>query len=155
MFLTLLFTAGPGKAQADTSVYERIMGEVSQFKPNFSSPPSDRITEKIREFRNLRGGFNIREAIAFKLQEDRNEKKMPEGELDALSAYLTNGEGAQAIDNAVTWIYREHFTLAELKQLIKFYKTSAGKKMSEVFPIIMMKSLLVAESVKEKFTSNK
>ncbi len=44
-------------------------------------------------------------------------------------------------------IYRKHFTYGEVKQLIKFYKTSAGKKMAVGLPIIMIESLRAAEMI--------
>jgi hypothetical protein len=44
-------------------------------------------------------------------------------------------------------IYRQHFTYNELKQLVRFYKTSAGKKMAKDFPLIMMKSLIAAQII--------
>ena len=36
----------------------------------------------------------------------------------------------------------------ELKQLTKFYKTSAGKKMASQFPIVMLQSLAAGEGIK-------
>ena len=152
--LFLLFSFS-GTGQNDSSVFNRITKEMGTFKPNFSVPPADKTTSKIRELRNLKGGFNIREAIAFKLEEDRKQNKMPETEWKELSTYMTTGKGAGDIDNAVIWIYRDNFSYEELKRLVRFYKTPAGKKMNELFPFVMLKSLAVAEIVKEQFSSKK
>jgi uncharacterized protein len=48
----------------------------------------------------------------------------------------------------VTRIYREEFTYGELEKLVKFYKTSAGQKLSQRFPVVMLKSLAAAEMIK-------
>lgn len=132
----------------NAAVFERITKAVASYKPNTSTPPDDKITKKIIELRNLRGGFNINEAIAFKIEEDKQKKEMPEAELKKLADFFTTGQGKTSLDNAVTWIYRDNFTYKELKQLVKFYKTSAGQKMAENFPVIMLKSLAAAEMIK-------
>ena len=146
-YLFITFSAG---AQVDSLVYKTITAEMAKFKPDYSTPPDDKLTKKIKEVIDLKGGFNINEAIAFKLEEDRKENKIPEAEWRALATYMT-GEGASKINNAVIWIYRSHFTYKDLKQLVKFYSTSAGKKMNEVFPLLMLKSLMAAEYVKENY----
>ena len=55
------------------------------------------------------------------------------------------------MNNAVIWIYRKQFTVKEINQLIRFYKSSAGQKMAEKFPILMIQSLKAGEEIKENF----
>jgi hypothetical protein len=117
--------------------------------------PDDKITKKIIELRNLKGGFNINEAIEYKLQEDRQKGEIAEAEVTRFSAFMTKGNGKKWLDNAVIAIYRQHFTFKELKQLVKFYKTPAGQKMSEQFPVIMMQSLMAAETIKDVYSKQK
>ncbi len=142
------------RAQADTSgfnnagVFDRIISAVKDFKPDTTTVPDDKITRKINELRNLRGGFNINEAIQFKLEEDRRKNEIPKAEMDELAAFFTTGNGKKWLDNAVTWIYRTHFSYAELKQLVRFYKTTAGQKMAVDFPVIMLQSLAAGEMIK-------
>lgn len=143
------------EAQADSTVFERIKGEVSAYKPDFSPPPDDRLTSAIKELRQLGGGFNINEAIAFKLAEDRKEGKISQDDFDRLGDYLIRGEGAEKINNAVNRIYRDQFSLKEIKQLIKFYRTPAGKKMNRQFPVMMLKSLMIAENLTKNYQTNK
>jgi uncharacterized protein len=145
-------------AQTDTSsnkaaaaVFERIMSSVKEFKLDTTALPDDKITRKINQLRNLQGGFNINEAIQFKIAEDRSKNEIPQAELDRLATFFTSGNGKQWLDNAVTRIYRDHFTYKELKQLVRFYKTSAGHKLAADFPVIMLKSLMAAEMIKESY----
>ena len=62
-----------------------------------------------------------------------------------------NKKGKKWLNNAIIWIYRKQFTLKEINQLIKFYKSSAGQKMTEKFPILMLQSLKAGEEIKEHF----
>ncbi len=57
--------------------------------------------------------------------------------------------------NAVIWIYRTHFTYKELKEMIKFYKTPAGKKVSFEFPLFMMESLKTTELIRDIYSKQK
>lgn len=142
-------------SQADSSVFKTLSEAAAKFRPDFSNPPNDKMTRKINELRNLRGGFNINGAIAFKLGEEKNEHKISEEQWKALSAYFSKGEGASKINNAVVWIYRDHFTYKELKKLVKFYKTTAGRKMNEEFPLIMLKCVLLMETIREELNQTK
>lgn len=146
----------PGLSQIETSsnktargIFDRIAKEIQEFKLDTTAAPDDKITKKIRELRNLKGGFNIEEAIEFKLAEDSEKKEMPREEIEKFSYFIKQGDGKRWLDNAVTWIYRKHFNYAELKKLVKFYKTSAGQKMATDFPVIMLKSLRAVEMIVE------
>ncbi|GAA4737819.1 hypothetical protein GCM10023229_15980 [Flavisolibacter ginsenosidimutans] len=130
---------------------ERITKEVSTYKPDTTSPPADKITQKIIELRKLRGGFNVNEAIAFKLEEDRQKGETPADVQKKFADFFTTGSGKRWLDNATIWLYRNRFSYAELKQLVKFYKTSAGQKMAADFPIIMLESLAAAQMLKDSF----
>lgn len=132
-------------------IFNRIDSSIKDFKPDTTTAPDDKITRKIIELRNLRGGFNINEAVDFKIQEDRQKKEMPEGILNQMHLFFESGNGKRWLNNATIWIYRQHFNYRELKQLVKFYKTSAGKKMASNFPVIMMQSLKAAEVIKGFF----
>ncbi|WP_462248759.1 DUF2059 domain-containing protein [Ferruginibacter sp.] len=156
LFCLLTFT---GYSQADTvankmasGIYQRIEKNMKEFQLDTTAAPDDKTTKKIIELRNLRGGFNINEAIDFKIQEDRQKNEIPTAELDKVSIFFKSGDGKKWLDNAMVWIYRRQFTYGELKQLVKFYKTSAGQKMATNFPVVMMQSLRAAEMIKEIYT---
>lgn len=127
--------------------FERIAREVQQYKIDTSAVPDDKVTRKIIELRELRGGFNINEVVAYKLQEDDKKNETPKATLKMLKESFENGKGKEWLDNATIHIYRQQFSYKELKQLVKFYKTSAGQKMAEVFPYIMLKTLMAAQII--------
>ena len=74
---------------------------------------------------------------------------LSQAELDKVAIFFKSGNGKKWLDNAITWIYRNHFTYSELKKLVKFYKTPAGQKMATELPLIMVKSLKAGEMIKE------
>jgi hypothetical protein len=159
LILLFCFFHQVGYSQSNTpstqftpDIFGRISKSVNDFQLDTTAAPNDKLTKKIKELRDLRGGFNINEAIAFKIEEDRQKKEVPEAELDKLATYFHSGDGKTKLDNATIWIYRQHFTYRELKQLVKFYKTSAGKKLATDFPIIMLQSLKAAETIKNIYT---
>ncbi len=129
-------------------MFNRIAQAMENFKPDTSNVPQDKITRTIIKLRNLRGGFNINEAISFKLQEDLQKKEITQEQYDQVHTYFFEGKGKRYLDNALIWIYRNNFNYKELKQLTKFYKTSAGKKMASQFPIVMLQSLAAGEGIK-------
>jgi hypothetical protein len=137
--------------KAYSSIFDRISKGVKDFQLDTTAAPDDKITRKIKELKSLRGGFNINEAINFKIEENRQKSEVPKAELEQLSWFFNDGNGKKWLDNATVWIYRRHFTYDELKQLVKFYKTSAGQKMATDLPIIMLQSLRAAEMIKEYF----
>lgn len=138
-------------AQTDSSyiisVFEKITNEIKSYKLDTSAVPNDKITKKIKELRQLRGGFNINEAIQFKMGEEEQKNETPKSTLAYLKDQFTGGKGKQWLDNAVIHIYRDHFNYKELKQLVKFYKTPAGQKLATDFPFIMMKTLMAAQII--------
>ena len=135
----------------DNNVFARITSEMANFKIDTSYPPHDKITAKITELRSLRGGFNINEAIEFKIAEDNRNKNLTEKEIHQLKTYFSSGNGKRKLDNAITWIYRKRFDYKDLKKLVKFYRSSAGQKMASDFPIIMLQSLAAAEVIKNDY----
>lgn len=160
LLLFFLLLAASAFSQTDTpqenvSIFDKISKEVKEYKPDTTLAPDDKITRKIIELRNLKGGFNITEAIEYKLQKDKQKGELSDVEVTRFSAFMTKGNGKKWLDNAVIWIYRQHFTFKELKQLVKFYKSPAGQKMSTQFPVIMIQSLMAAETIKDVYSIQK
>ena len=150
----LIFLAVFCHAQNDkttTPIFEKIALEMKEFKLDTTAVPNDKLSKRIEKLRNLKGGFNINEAIEFKIAEERSKENAPIEELDKIEAFFKNGNGRIWLDNAVIWIYRKQFTLKEVNQLIRFYNSSAGQKMAEKFPILMLQSLKAGEEIKENF----
>ncbi len=135
--------------------FGRISTILKDYQPDTSAAPDDSITRKIIELRNLKGGFNINEAIEYKLEEDRHNKAISAIDSEKAAVFFTYGDGKRWLNNAVIWIYRKQFTYEELQRLVEFYKTSAGRKMSEIFPVVMMESLKAAEMIKANYQQQK
>jgi len=135
----------------DPNIFDKIAAASKNFVVDTSAAPDDKLTRKIIEFRNLKGGFNINEAIHFKFAEDvakATDAKAKEEIRKAREAFYT-GNGKRWLDNAVIWIYRRQFSYKEMKQLVKFYRTSAGQKLAVELPIIIVQSLMAAEMVQK------
>jgi len=154
IFFCLLTSVGFSQSHTTASnippdIFERITKGVKDFQLDTTEVPNDKVTRKIIELRKLRGGFNINEVVEFKIEEDRQKNEVPKAELEKLANFFKSGNGKKWLDNAMIWIYRRHFTFEELIQLVRFYKTSAGRKMASDFPIIMMQSLKAGEMIKD------
>lgn len=148
LLATIAFSQNDTKKNS-ADIFDRITKSVKEFQLDTTAAPDDKTTRKIIKLRNLKGGFNINEAIEFKIEEDRQKNEIPKAELDKLSDFFKSGNGKKWLDNATIWIYRRNFTYKELKQLVKFYTTAAGQKMAANFPNIMMQSLRAAEMIKD------
>jgi len=158
LIIIFCLLATPGFSQGETNsaknpsaLFDRVTKSVMAYQLDTTAAPDDKISRKIIELRNLRGGFNINEAINFKIEEDRQKNEIPKAELDKLSEFFNYGAGKKWLDNAITWIYRRNFTYTEIKQLVKFYKTAAGQKIATEFPVIMLQSLRAGEAIKRMY----
>jgi uncharacterized protein len=140
-------------AQADPGIFDRISRAVSDYRLDTSQAPDDNTTRMIIKLRELKGVFNINEAIAYKIREDEVKKEKSPERLAMLRQSFEKGDGKRWLDKAIIHIYREAFTYRELKKLVKFYKTSAGQKPAADFPLIMMKSLMAAQQIQEQLTA--
>ncbi len=155
LFAIIVLSATFSSAQNDSasknkaiSNLAKIIMEVKEFKPDTSNVPDDRITRKIIELRKIKAGFNINSVLDFKMEEDASKKEIPDSTLGVLKEQFTNGNAKRWLENAIIWIYRKEFTYKELKQLLRFYKTSAGKKLSDRFPSIELKSIMSVEVIR-------
>ena len=132
-------------------VFQRIADGVKNYKLDTLTPPVDNNTKLINELRNLKGGFNINEFLQFKMLE---ESQKPENDTDVFRKgmdFFTTGNGKKWLDNAVINIYREHYTEKELKAMVKFAKTPAGKKMASETPIIILQAAAAGEMIQKSF----
>ena len=150
--LCLLSTTITGFTQKDSTqkfplAFEKMLMELKTFVPDTSNVPDDKLTREIKKFRQLRESFSINEVVDYKIQDDKNKKETSAGKADTLLQQFTNGDAKRRLSNAITWIYREHFTYKEMKQMVKFSKTSAGKKMAQEFPTIILQSLASVQSI--------
>jgi hypothetical protein len=157
VFLFLISTfAFCAFSQNTTDVFQRISIEMKNYSVDTGEVPNDSLSDAIRTLRNTKGGFNIAEAIEYKIAEDLNKGGIMKESADKITDFFSTGNGKRWLENAVIWIYRKQFTLEEVKELVLFYQSSAGKKMAANFPVIMLQSMRAAEQITEQFkNSNK
>jgi uncharacterized protein len=153
LLLLSVLLAGPVliHAQYGQDIFKKIKNAMTAYKLDTSSPPADKTSSLIAELRSLGGGFNINEAIEFKMEEELQEKKISEKDLAPVRESFRNGTARKWLDNAVTWIYRRHFSYKELKHIVRFYKTGPGQKLAAEFPYVMIESLAAAEMIHKQF----
>ena len=151
-FLCLNFVVAQNQKHG---VFEKINSTLKDFKVNTTAVPEDQLTKEIRKLRETKGGFNINEAISFKIGEDLTKVNLTQLESENLDQFFKSGKGKSDLDNAVIWIYRDLFTTSEVRKLTKFYKSSAGQKLSENFPIVMLESLKAAEEIIKTYKMTK
>ena len=82
-------------AQSDSlsNAYTRIMSQVQGYQIDTTTPPTDKTTRLIGQLRELRGGFNINEAVLFKIGEEENKKEKIEGRTGNDKDILYNWQG--------------------------------------------------------------
>ncbi|CAM4386868.1 DUF2059 domain-containing protein [Flavobacterium terrigena] len=151
LFICFVISSHAQNDKTSVPIFEKIALEMKEFKLDTTLVPNDKLSKRIEKLRSLKGGFNINEAIEFKIAEERSKENAPTEELDKIEAFFKTGNGKKWLNNAIIWIYRKQFTLKEINQLIRFYKSSAGQKMAEKFPILMLQSLKAGEEIKENF----
>lgn len=153
IFLALLSTIAYSQTESD--VFTRITSSAQNFVIDTTAVPDDKLSREIRKLIQIKGGFNIAEAIEYKIAEDKNSGDLSAADAKLVSDFFTTGNGSKWLDNALVRIYREKFTLTEIRSLVKFCKSPAGKKMSEEFPVIMLQSLKAAENLADDLKSGK
>lgn len=154
LFLLLSFAASEARAQIRTpeksagkNIFERISTAMTGFNADTSIPPDDRLTRKIILLRNLRGGFNINEVMEFKLAEERQKGEKPAAELERMERFFSTGNGKRWLDHAAIWVYRNHYNYRDIKRMIRFYRSPAGRKTADTLPVIIVQLLAAAENI--------
>jgi hypothetical protein len=110
--------------------------------------PNDRLTEKIKELRKERSGLTIETMINIKLMEEGSKNNsIPKEYYDRLRADLLEGRSHRLMENSIINLYRRTYTKKEIGKLLKFYKTSAGKKLDKEYLFLMVESAKDAEKI--------
>ena len=157
--ILLLFTVSSlQKISAQDEQLKKIITALSDSavaKIDTTTPPNDRFTKAIKQLRKERGSFNVQQMGIYKIKDDQlKNKELPHEFYDRLLTEVTNGRASRLIENSTINLYRKYFTENDIKELAKFYKTDAGKKMATAFPIVMVLSAKSAEVI-VKSTSEK
>ncbi|CAN5235539.1 hypothetical protein BH09BAC2_BH09BAC2_11630 [soil metagenome] len=148
-FATILFYQS-ANAQLDTAFIKKLksLDTLNTLKTDTIAVLEDRLTKKIRVLRRERSGFDINFLIQMKLAEEQAKDTIhSKSYYLQLTKELTTGRAGRLIENSLINIYRKLFTEREIDQMISFYKTSAGKKMSKEFIYLVLRSSKNAEQL--------
>lgn len=137
-------------AQVDSSFLLKIIqAETADFlKTDTLAVPEDALTQKIRQLRREKNGIDIEMVLQIKIREEQ-EKDTVHGRdyYDKLLTEITTGKTGKLLDNALINMYRQTFTEPEIDDLLRFYKTSAGKKMNSDYILLIIRSVKDAEGL--------
>ena len=136
--------------QVDTSFIRKLkaLDTANFLKADTSSVPEDMLTKKIRMLRSEKNGLTIETILRIKIAEEQQKDTTHSKEFyDKLLTEITTGKTSKLLENCVINLYRRNFTEQEIDDIVRFYKTSAGKKMSKEFLLIMVQSIKDAEQL--------
>ena len=137
-------------SQIDTSFIARIKGldTANVLKLDTTAVPDDALTSKIKELRKEKNGLTLETMLKIKIAEEQQKDTLHSKEFyDALLNDVTKGRTSKLIENSLINLYRRNFTEPEIDELIKFYRTSAGKKMDKEYMLLMVESIKDAEQL--------
>lgn len=137
-------------AQIDSSFLLKLKeAESTDFLKTDTLPvPEDALTQKIRELRKEKNGIDIELVIQIKIREEQAKDTVRSREYyDSLLTEITTGHTGRLLDNALVNMYRQTFTEPEIDELLRFYRTSAGKKMNNDYILMIIRSVKNAEGL--------
>ncbi len=137
-------------SQIDTSFIARIKGldTANILKLDTAAVPDDALTAKIKELRKEKKGLTLETILKIKItEEQQKDTAHSKAFYDALLDDVTQGRTSKLIENSLVNLYRRNFTEPEIDELIKFYKTSAGRKMDKEYILLMVESIKDAEQL--------
>lgn len=106
-----------------------------------STPPAnDSLTAGIREYLDVTGAINLGGQFAKAIYKGGEDDVLPPEFYNRLIEEFTTGESKKYFEYYLIKIYRKHFTLDIIKELIKFYSSDAGKKTLALMPVIIAES---------------
>ena len=149
--LTVCFFLWPGinaqqpKQKADSlDIVNTEKIGLAGFDFDTTAVPNDELTRSIQKLFDVTGFLKGSAGLIKALYETEDMKAMLPEEFRSkfIAAYEENGFAYKWLMLSTIKSYRKHFTLDEIKQLISFYQTPLGKKMSTVYPDLMRENSL-------------
>ena len=150
LFAVIFFSAF---AQIDSAFVLKIksLDTADVLRMDTAAVPNDLFTQKIQQLRKERHGLNIETIVLLKISEQQaKDTTHPKEFYKKLTDEITSGRTGKLLNNSVVNLYRRNFTEAEVDDLIKFYQTSAGKKMDDNYLIVLVESAKDAEYLLKK-----
>ena len=117
-------------------------------KADTASVPNDSLTQKIKQLLGQKKGVSVSAILKFKIMEEQPKDTAHSKEFyKKLTEDITTGKTSKLLENSMINIYRRTFTENEIDDLIKFFQTSAGKKMDKEFLLLLVQSVKVGEQL--------
>lgn len=110
--------------------------------------PNDALTQKIKQLLGEKNGLSVGTILKIKIMEEQQKDTVHSKEFyRKLTDDITTGKTSKLLENSLINIYRRTFTENEVDELIKFYQTSAGKKMDKEFLLLLVQSVKDGEQL--------
>jgi len=117
-------------------------------KSDTASVPNDAFTQKIKQLLGEKEGLSVVAILKFKIMEEQQKDTVHSKEFyKKLMEDITTGKTSKLLENSLVNIYRRTFTENEVDELIKFFQTSAGKKMDKEFLLLLVQSVKDGEQL--------
>jgi len=139
------------QSQIDTSFIAKLktLDTANILRADTSDVPNDQLTKKILELKKEKTGLGLESLMYIKIMEEQQKPNNPHPKdfYSRLQKELMNGRTAKLIENCYVNIYRRTFTESEIDDLLRFYRTSAGKKLEREFLPLLVESAKAAEQL--------
>jgi uncharacterized protein len=113
-------------------------------------PPNDELTAAIKQLIEVTNGMNTSKTVmkgSLESQRKLNPNQVPDEFYVRMLAAVESGQVNGYIENIVVKVYRQKFTLEEVKEVVKFYDSPIGKKMAVEAPVIANAARMEGEKV--------
>lgn len=110
--------------------------------------PNDALTQKIKQLLGEKNGLTVTAILKIKIMDEQQKDTVHSKEFyRKLMEDITTGKTSKLLENSLINIYRRTFTENEIDELIKFFQTSAGKKMDKEFLLLLVESVKDGEQL--------
>jgi hypothetical protein len=135
IFAALLFCSS-----LNAAAQNEVPPPVQELAFDTSAAPEDAFTQDIRQLLTLTGAAALdtkMAGISLKESLKGNESEFTKKFYERFIYEMTEGRAKQWLTNLYIRAYRRYFSPSEIKQLIVFYQTPLGKKISAQLPDLM------------------
>ena len=137
-------------AQIDSAFILKLkaLDTANTLKADTVTVPNDAFTQKIKQLLGEKNGLSVKAILKIKIMEEQQKDTIHSKEFyRKLTEDITTGKTSKLLENSLINIYRRTFTENEIDELIKFFQTSAGKKMDKEFLLLLVQSVKDGEQL--------
>jgi len=117
-------------------------------KTDTAAVPNDALTQKIKQLLGEKNGLTVAAILKNKIMDEQQKDTVHSKEFyRKLMEDITTGKTSKLLENSLINIYRRTFIENEIDELIKFFQTSAGKKMDKEFLLLLVQSVKDGEQL--------